>query len=128
MDPLDVEASSVKPRAKYQMLDFFFTKRDYRVLRNFHDLNEADFVETMEKFKDYYRKQGNLLGLFVIFSAWDTALYKLFPISKIIIGGFLIQALGEISVYRNLDAIYNPLSAIFNQHYRPYMQVSKTTN
>ena len=107
---------------KKQVLNFFFYK-NYKVLKTHHELNECDFVENIRKIENYYRKQGQLLGLFTIYASWDTLLMKFVPISKIFLGIVLMTSLSEYSLYRNIDNLYNPLSCIFEKNYRPLLRL-----
>lgn len=101
---------------------YFFKNRDYRILNNYQEVNESDFIETMMSFENYYRKQGIILGLGIMGIGWDTLFRRMVPISKFALGFILIKGLSNYSVHKNLDTLSSPLTYIFDKYYKPKLK------
>jgi hypothetical protein len=101
--------------AKKALCEFFWNN-SYPMVTNWHQINEMDLVETLNKHYTFYQRQGNVLGIALSGVFWPFIYKKTVP--KVCLIAIASYYGSEWMLKRHIDEFYEPLIDIFDKRYR----------
>lgn len=92
-----------------------FLNQRNRNLNSVERLVELDLSESLWRYYKRIEALGQLCGLLTVVGSWHSILGRMYPLSKLLLGGIVVHLGGELSLYKHIDMFYRPIKQL-KQH------------